>query len=135
MEHPGQALQLATRVARRDEVLDLDVHQLADLDRVDPTLIYVVDRGAFHPEEFAYKGVEHCHRSSRLPPEHGSEPLRLFGRGRGVHDDTDAPIAIGHHPRSVREDDHRLPAHVDAVDLALPDVEHEHDPATVLVSR
>ena len=49
-----------------DEVLDLDVHQVADLDRVAATVIDVVDRGRLHAKHLADQRAQH-RPSARLP--------------------------------------------------------------------
>jgi hypothetical protein len=44
VEHPGEVLDLAAWVSRGHKVLDLDVDQLTDLDRMAPPVVDVVDR-------------------------------------------------------------------------------------------
>jgi len=78
MEHPRRPLDLAGWFARHDEVIDFDIHQVADLDRVAAAVIDMVDRGRLNPQHLVGEWAQHGHWAAQLTAEDHAQLLRLL---------------------------------------------------------
>src|SRR5438309_847531 len=131
MRDPDELRRL--RHAFRDDVLGLELDEVADLDAVLDATVRVLDRRRLHAELLADQRREVRHRAALLPGEHRAQGLSLLLRGVRVHEDAHAPVALDHHPGRVGEEREAEPADVDPVDLAVVDVEDEYDATPLLI--
>ena len=69
MEHPRRPPDLAGWFARHDEVIDFDVHQVADLDRVAAAVIDMADRGGSIPGISPASGLSMATGPLSWPPK------------------------------------------------------------------
>src|SRR5207342_1757196 len=101
---------------------DLEVNRVADADAVTEAVVHDLDRSPLHPEHLADERGQPFHRAALLPTEDRRELLHLFVRRALVDEHAEAPVAVGHDLRRIRDRGDLETAHVRALDLALADV-------------
>ena len=129
-ESEGWPRRVRDDVRERDLVSGLDGHALArvvdELTHLDPVVLAIVldaDRSLLDTEEFAEERPQGRRRTAELTRQHLAELAHLRFVCTVVDDDADLPVAVGHVRRRVG-DHHEGPAgDVDAVDLAVIDIE------------
>src|SRR5262249_5725815 len=132
MEHAGETYRLAGVDAERHDVLDLEVDRVADTHTVNEPVVLDVDRSALHAEHLADERSQGAHGAAELSTEHEDELVELRFARLVVDEDADAPIALRHDLRRVRDNRNLAAADVRAVDVACSDVEDQRHPAVVV---
>jgi hypothetical protein len=132
---PGQLLHRPLGSLWRHEILDRNVHLIADPDPMASAVLDVLDGGDLDPEHLADQRRQHGHGTAELAGENRPQlPGLLLGRSR-THEEPDPPVAIGHQWWGVGQHGDRQVAHIDVLDRARIDVEDQHDPAPIVVGR
>src|SRR5581483_11183428 len=101
-------------------------------DRVIEAIVLDLDRRALNAQVLADEWAAGLHRTAERPREDRAELLDLLVRCGLVHDHAEAPVALAHDLRGLGDGHDLLAAHVDALDLALVDIEHERHAAIVI---
>jgi hypothetical protein len=92
-----------------------------------------IDARSPHAEVLADQRPERLHGPAELAAEHRAERGGLLVGGGGIDERAEAPVAIGHHFRGVRDRGDHEAADIGAVDVATLDVEDERDATAVEV--
>src|SRR3954451_15452644 len=101
VEHPLEADSLARLDPERDDVLDLEVDDVADLHAVPDAVVDDLDRHPLDAEHLADERDEARHRPSELPAEDGRELVGLLAGCRLVDEHAELPVPFGHDLRRV----------------------------------
>src|SRR5581483_10189077 len=132
MEHPGEPDRLAVFDPEGDDVLDLEVDRAADPHAVADAVVDDLDRRTLDAQHLPDQRYDTRHRPAELAAEDRRQLLGLLVRRSRVDEHADAPVAVRHHLRRIGDRRHLQAGDVGAVDLALADVEDEHDAAVVV---
>ena len=133
MEHPDNADRLAGFNAKRHDILDLEVHRVTDPHAVAQSVLSHLDRRALDAQNLTDQRRQRRHGPAKLSAENPEQLPSLLVGSLGVDEQAEAPVALRHHLRRVRDNCHDKPADVGSLHIALGHVEDEGDAAPVVI--
>src|SRR3954452_5079296 len=132
VEHAVEPDRLPGLDPERHDVLDLEVDGVTDLHAVPQAVVVHLYRRPLDPEDLAHERRQRAHRSAELSAEDLGKLVELVVRRLVVDEHAEAPVALSHDLRGVRDHRNGAPADVGALDVAVTDTEDQRHPAEVV---
>ena len=133
MEHPDDPDRLACLDAERHDVLDFEVHRVADPHAVAQTVLSHFDRRALDARFSPISGASPAIGPPSAPLNTAASLSACSSDALSVDEQADAPVALRHDLRRVGDKRDNKPADVGSLHVARGDVEDERDAAPVVI--